>query len=79
MDRLRPDVQGLGPAFQVMSFEPNRPHESFLILQKHPEMEDRRSGPYRFRIREIAPKYYSGLQVNKDPGVSLVWAGCTLW
>jgi cytochrome c biogenesis protein len=76
--RFIPDVQGQGPAFQVLSFEPNRSHESFLILQKHPEMEDRRSGPYRFRIREIVPKYYSGLQVNKDPGVSLVWAGCTL-
>jgi cytochrome c biogenesis protein len=78
LSRFIPDVQGMGPAFQVMSFEPNRPHESFLIFQNHPEMEDRRSGPYRFLIREIAPKYYSGLQVTKDPGVPLVWVGCVL-
>jgi cytochrome c biogenesis protein len=41
-------------------------------------MEDRRPGAYRFRIREIVPRYYSGLQVNKDPGVPLVWTGCFL-
>ena len=76
--RFIPDAQGLGPAFQVLSFEPNRPHENFLVLQNHPEMEDRRTGPYQFRIQEIIPQYYSGLQVNKDPGVPLVWTGCAL-
>jgi len=78
LTRFVPDFQGLGPAYQVMSLEPNRPHENFFILQNHPEMEDRRPGAYRFKIREIVPKYYSGLQVNKDPGVPLVWTGCVL-
>jgi cytochrome c biogenesis protein len=78
LTRFFPDVQGLGPAFQVMSFEPNRPHENFMVFQNHPEIEDRRPGPYRFLVRELAPKYYSGLQVNKDPGVFLVWIGCAL-
>jgi cytochrome c biogenesis protein len=76
--RFIPDVQGLGPAFQVMFFEPNRPHENFLVFQNHPALEDRQPGAYRFRIKEIIPQYYSGLQVNKDPGVPLVWAGCIL-
>jgi cytochrome c biogenesis protein len=78
LTRFHSDIQGMGPAFQIMSFEPNRPHENFMVFQKHPEMEDRRPGPYRFLIREIVPKYYSGLQVNKDPGVLLVWVGCAL-
>lgn len=76
LTRFLPDIQGLGPAFQVISLEPNRPHENFFVLQNHPEMEERRAGSYRFMIREIVPKYYSGLQVNKDPGVPLVWTGC---
>jgi cytochrome c biogenesis protein len=59
-----------------MSLEPNRPHENFFVLQNRSEMENRRAGSYRFKIREIVPKYYSGLQVNKDPGVPLVWTGC---
>lgn len=76
LTRFIPDLQGQGPAFQVMSLEPNRPHENFFVLQNHPEMEDRRPGAYRFQVREIVPRYYSGLQVNKDPGVPLVWTGC---
>jgi cytochrome c biogenesis protein len=76
LTRFIPDLQGQGPAFQIMSLEPNRPHENFFVLQNHPEMEDRRPGAYRFKVREIVPRYYSGLQVNKDPGVPLVWTGC---
>ncbi len=78
LTRFLPDIQGLGPAFQVTSLETNRPHENFFVVQNHPEMEDRRPGAYRFKIREIVPRYYSGLQVNKDPGVPLVWTGCIL-
>jgi cytochrome c biogenesis protein len=78
LTRFIPDIQGMGPAFQVLFLEPNRPQENFFVLQNHPEMEDRRPGAYRFQIREIAPRYYSGLQVTKDPGVPLVWTGCLL-
>ena len=76
LTRFIPDIQGLGPALQVMSLDPTRPHENFFVLQNRSEMENRRAGSYRFKIREIVPKYYSGLQVNKDPGVPLVWTGC---
>jgi cytochrome c biogenesis protein len=31
--------------------------------------------PYTFYLNEIQSKYYTGLQVNKDPGVPLVWMG----
>jgi len=31
--------------------------------------------PYTFYLDEIQSKYYTGLQVNKDPGVPLVWMG----
>ena len=31
--------------------------------------------PYTFYLDEIQSKYYTGLQVNKDPGVPLVWIG----
>jgi cytochrome c biogenesis protein len=78
LTRFLPDIQGMGPAFQILSLEPGRPHESFFVLQDHPEMEDRRPGAYRFKVREVVPRYYSGLQVNKDPGVPLVWTGCLL-
>jgi len=72
------DLQGMGPALQVLLFESNRPHETFWILLNHPEFSERRPGPYQFTIKEIEPRYYSGLQVTKDPGVWVVWAGCFL-
>ncbi|MBW2136833.1 MAG: cytochrome c biogenesis protein ResB [Deltaproteobacteria bacterium] len=34
--------------------------------------------PYTFELVDIESKYYTGLQVNRDPGVPLVWIGCFL-
>jgi cytochrome c biogenesis protein len=72
------DLQGMGPALQVILFEPNHPHENFWVFLNHPEFSERRPGPYQFTIQEIDPRYYSGLQATKDPGVWVVWAGCFL-
>jgi cytochrome c biogenesis protein len=76
--RFIPDFQGMGPALQMIFFEPNHPHENFWILQNHPELAEKQPGRYAFTIQEIEPKYYSGLQVTKDPGVWVVWVGCFL-
>lgn len=76
VSRFLPDLQGAGPAFQVQFMEPGRPVESFWVLQHHPEFDANRSGRYQFRVKEVEPRYYSGLQVARDPGVWVVWAGC---
>jgi cytochrome c biogenesis protein len=34
--------------------------------------------PYTFHLNKLETHYYTGLQVNKDPGVPVVWAGCIL-
>lgn len=34
--------------------------------------------PYRLRLLGLDERYYSGLQVKKDPGVPVVWLGCLL-
>jgi len=34
--------------------------------------------PYTFFLEELESKYSTGLQVNKDPGVPIVWLGCFL-
>jgi cytochrome c biogenesis protein len=78
LDRFIPDLRGMGPAFQGTLLEGDRPVENLVILQSHPEFVPQKPGRYEFRVREIQPKYYSGLQVNKDPGVWVVWGGCFL-
>lgn len=32
--------------------------------------------PYTFFLENIESRFYTGLQVNKDPGVSFIWLGC---
>ncbi|MBW1997643.1 MAG: cytochrome c biogenesis protein ResB [Deltaproteobacteria bacterium] len=34
--------------------------------------------PYTFELVDVESRYYTGLQVNRDPGVPLVWIGCFL-
>jgi len=43
-----------------------------------PDFHHLQTGPYRIRITDFTPRQYTGLQVTKDPGVGLVWAGCLL-
>ncbi len=78
LDRFIPDLRGMGPAFQGTLLEGERPVENLVILQNHPDFVHQKPGRFEFRVREIQPKYYSGLQVTKDPGVWVVWAGCLL-
>jgi cytochrome c biogenesis protein len=73
-----PDMQGLGPALQAALISAEGSSESFWILKNHPGMGEKRPSRYEFRIQEIEPLYYSGLQVTRDPGVWVVWIGCFL-
>lgn len=36
------------------------------------------ASPYRLRLLGMDERYYTGLQVKKDPGVPVVWLGCLL-
>jgi len=78
LNHFIPDLRGMGPAFQGVLLEGERPVENLLILQSHPEFVHQKPGRFEFRVRELQPKYYSGLQVNRDPGVRVVWVGCFL-
>ena len=45
------------------------------ILKKFPKLNPASYKPYTFYLDKIESRYYTGLQVNKDPGVLFVWIG----
>jgi len=83
---------GMGPAV-LISLRPNQGKEiRFWVLKnyealrkrfpeamlKSPALNPSIFKPYTFHLEKVETRFYTGLQVNKDPGVSVVWAGCFL-
>jgi len=76
--RVDGNFQGYGPAVQLaLRRGPGHPLV-FWALQKHPELAVP-SLPYRIVPEDIPFKYYSVLQVKRDPGVWWVYAGFLLF
>jgi cytochrome c biogenesis protein len=86
---VRSDFMRLGPAVQL-EIRPNGGEEVQLwVFKNHAMIEERFPGiferfprlnpasfrPYTFFLESMDSKYYTGLQVSRDPGVPLVWAG----
>jgi cytochrome c biogenesis protein len=80
----------MGPA-ALISVKPNEGEEMrFWVFQdierlrkqypeamlRAPRMNPSSFEPYTFFLQNLESRSYTGLQANKDPGVSLVWLGC---
>jgi cytochrome c biogenesis protein len=78
------NYQGFGPAAQVTLLATGRgghAHvgEPFVVLQNHPDFDKRRNADQLVQLAGLLPgRWYTGLQVAKDPGVPLIWAGSVL-
>ncbi|HEX9023380.1 MAG TPA: cytochrome c biogenesis protein ResB [Geobacteraceae bacterium] len=67
-----------GPAARIeVTFKGKAP-ESFVVLKNYPEINAQRGDALIFNYEGSNAKMYTGLQVAKDPGVWVVWLGCTL-
>ena len=90
---VRDSLQGgLGPA-ALISIKPKEGDEVRMMLfqnwdrlqgrfpeemLKSPRLNPSAFEPYTFSLGGIERKYYTGLQVSKDPGVPFVWTGFAL-
>src|SRR6185369_10529295 len=67
-----------GPAARVeVTFKGKAP-QTFIVLKNYPEMNAQRGDDLIFDYDGTNARMYTGLQVAKDPGVWVVWLGCTL-
>ena len=67
-----------GPAARVeVSFKGKAP-QTFIVLKNYPEMNAQRGDEIIFGYEGTNARMYTGLQFAKDPGVEVVWLGCSL-
>jgi cytochrome c biogenesis protein len=67
-----------GPAARIEVTAPNGATQPFVVFRDYPKFDEERGGSLIFTYEGADEKYYTGLQVAKDPGVWVVWLGCTL-
>jgi cytochrome c biogenesis protein len=89
--RIEKNLRGImGPAAMISVKDEEGKKVSFWVFQDFESLRKRfppamlkstflnpsAFKPYTFFLEEIESRYYTGLQVAKDPGVPLVWLGC---
>jgi cytochrome c biogenesis protein len=73
------NFRNFGPAAQVAVNAPDGAQGTpFVVLKNYPDFDSKRDGLYSFSLMKVDQLQYTGLQVAKDPGVEIVWAGCFL-
>jgi cytochrome c biogenesis protein len=85
----RSDFMRMGPAVHLAVRPAEGKEIHFWVLKNYDMIEKRFPGiferfptlnpgafrPFVFHLENMESKYYTGLQVSRDPGVPLVWAG----
>jgi len=74
----QPNFQGSGPALLVALEKPGQPPAQVWLPQGKPDIDRNRNDRYFFSFGGLTQGFFTGLQVAKDPGVNIVWVGCTL-
>ncbi|MDA3903653.1 MAG: cytochrome c biogenesis protein ResB [Desulfuromusa sp.] len=71
--------RNFGPAMQLHVSTPDKKRGApFVVWQNHPQLDTKRGGVFSFTLLGYEQPQFTGLQVAKDPGVNIVWAGCFL-
>lgn len=86
---IRSDFMRMGPAVQLEIRPASGEETQIWLFENHAAIEQRFPGifetfpklnpasfkPYTFFLESMDSRYYTGLQVSRDPGVPLVWTG----
>jgi cytochrome c biogenesis protein len=70
--------QNIGEAFIGVLTPPNGSAVEITLPLKFPSFDKMRKGNVFIAVADFLPRYYTGLQVSKDPGVWVVYVGFIL-
>ena len=76
--RYAPEIHNFGEGVQVALFKPNQEPRAFWLLKNFPNFDQKRGDEFTLTFESVRELEYTGLQVTKDPGVWIVWVGCSL-
>ncbi|MBW2040195.1 MAG: cytochrome c biogenesis protein ResB [Deltaproteobacteria bacterium] len=76
--KYRAKVHDLGEAILLVLFSLHSPPESFWLFKRFSGIEGWQVGNFVFVFKDLEKRYYTGIQVTRDPGVPIVWVGFTL-
>jgi cytochrome c biogenesis protein len=72
------NVGNHGPALFIAAAREHQQPASAWILVKQPELHGNRIGDLAITAERVQSSFYTGLQVKKDPGVWVIYAGFSL-
>ncbi|SFM61291.1 cytochrome c biogenesis protein ResB [Thermodesulforhabdus norvegica] len=72
---FREDFSGFGPALGIVLTGQGKEPEGSWILARFPKFHGNRINNFRVVVEEMKTRFYTGLQVKRDPGVGIVIAG----
>jgi len=70
--------RNFGPAAQLAVTSRDGERQIVTVFKNFAKFDEQRNGKYIFTLVDFNQLYYTGLQVTKDPGVMVVWLGCTM-
>jgi cytochrome c biogenesis protein len=73
------NLHNLGGAILLVLFTPGSAPEGFwLSTEQRAEQGSTHKGAITFTLKGLEKRNYTGIQVNHDPGLPVVWTGCAL-
>lgn len=71
-------VEHANPAIRLAVTEGDSVQAAPWIFYHYPDLFDIKGSKYSFELVGYQPKKFTGLQITKDPGVTIVWIGSTM-
>jgi len=68
----------VNPFIELMVEEPKREPVTVRLFPAQPEFAPPNPSSFQFRYEGVEMGYYTGLQLAREPGQWLIWAGCIL-